>query len=396
MAAIIKINPDLLLKDELQYEIKIRSDLDTASLSVDDLRKKFRELVKEGTLTLRENLDLDPLEELATCERKLQELILVSKIEPASKKLPGRLSHLICRLERIVTNDVEGIRQKLNLLSQAFLVETSKKDIEITVPTVEEEEVVSMSNKKSFDFCKWNLCFDGRTPLYLFLLRVEELAYANNVSDRELLRGAVYFFRGEALTWYRNNCKDDILTWKILRQRLKEEFQPVGFERRLLLEIQGKLQGKDERVSTYINAMLHLFGLLSEDVSESKKLEVIMANLNTFYISKLTLVEINSVSQLKEVCMKFEITKHRTDNRGYLNPGKESVISEASGSANHAPKKVFALGKSLEKIVVSCLKCGGGHHYSQCLKIKDKCCFRCKKIGLLTKECDCNVVSKNE
>lgn len=155
------------------------------------------------------------------------------------------------------------------------------------------------------------------------------------------------------------------------------------------MEIHQKLQSKDERVGAYLDRMQLLFGLLTEKVTERMKVDIIRRNLSTFYISKLALTKVDSIEELKEICVQIELTKYQCENRGYANTGKDSVIGDTPSGSRESGKKIFNINKPVERILIKCLKCSGNHHFSQCKTIRDKCCFNCKRTGVLTRDCDC-------
>lgn len=388
-----KMTAEHLLRDELLYEIGIRTDVVEGGrqYTVDELRKKFKELDIDAEFGDASKLDAHT--ELTVCEAKLEELAIMVKVGSSERRFESRCMHVLWRLERIHVTAYDLVAKRHRLLALAVQLKSAP------APAKVEEKLTPsvVVARKEYDIAKWGVWYDAKAPLYKFLIRVEELAFAHSVSDAQLLRGAVHLFRGEPLNFYRN-IRDEVRDWKEFIVKLKLEFQPVDYERRLLMEIQQKLQNKDERVGAYLDRMQLLFGQLTDKVSEKTKVEIIKRNLNTFYISKLTLVKIDTIKELKDICVQFEVTKYQCENRGYASVGRDSVIDDSPSGSKESGKKIYNINKSVDKIMVKCLKCMGNHHFTKCMKVRGICCFHCKRTGVLTRDCQCRQPSnsKNE
>lgn len=128
----------------------------------------------------------------------------------------------------------------------------------------------------------WNLTFSGDTKeisLIDFLSQVSLLARAEGMSDEELLRSAVYLFKGTAYTWYRA-FYPYYQTWSQLVQGLRNQFLPVDYDFWLLKELEQRRQGDTENFGIYFAAMEMLFRNLSYRMSEHQKLSIVMRNMH--------------------------------------------------------------------------------------------------------------------
>jgi hypothetical protein len=315
---------------------------------------------------------------------------------------------VILRLDKFHMLSTQQQLKKVTLIAKAFGSIESLKCGK-TVPSTSAPTVVPKSDEKEETVCqkactkhtsqvlKWGLLYNGRTSVHDFLFRLQELKYSSEISDAELLRNCVHLFEGEALLWFRTN-RSRVDTFDSLIELLKLEFQPLEYERCLKNQIRARLQDEKESIKTYINIMEGLFLRLSKPVSEEEQLEIIMANMSSFYISGLALHKIESIKELKEVCSSLEVAKFKCDYRGFLSTGKESIVptlynqgvraAASTGNAKPAPAST-----TQNRSTNICLKCGGTHHHTRCDIHPTPICFKCRKPGVTTRTCGC---SKNQ
>lgn len=309
----------------------------------------------------------------------------------------SKLSHVILRLEKLLLINSEQRLKKIALVSKAFsAVETLKcnqmpgsssqgagSNVVESVPSV-------VCQRHTSQVLKWGLVYDGRGPVHDFVFRLQELKYSSEVSDSELLRNAVHLFAGEALMWFRTS-KSRFHTFENLVESLVDEFQPVEYERCLLNQIKARLQEKNESIRSYVNIMESLFLRLSVPITDQEQLDIIMTNMNPYFISRLALTEVRTVRELKSICARLEVSKFKCENRGYLNTGRELVIPNfCSGISNPIPSTSDARPQGQSRPAASCGKCGGNHHHSRCDAHPTTICFRCRRPGVLTRNCPCS------
>ena len=112
-----KITAEHLLRDELVYELGIRTDMEDGGrqFTVEDLRKKFRELDVEAEFG--DASGLDPETELTVCEAKLEELSIMVKVGSSERRFESRCMHVLFRLERIHVTTYDLIAKKHRLLA---------------------------------------------------------------------------------------------------------------------------------------------------------------------------------------------------------------------------------------------------------------------------------------
>lgn len=440
-----------LLKDEVSYELNLRGVrhergdtaetlaalLEKAEPAAAEFEDKFIGSLNTGT-------------ELEVCARKLAELgALIPKYSTTShyQKCQARLTHVIQRLDRLTGQTREQRLYKSSLLEELYRLRfsisnnpprsrdpsPSKQHLHPTTSRDEENRITdvrkngadgdvhsegasipipppypSHSSPRNSPILKWGVNFDGHTCVLEFITKIKELAASCSAQDHELLSNFSHLLTGDALIWFRG-YRDNITSISQLFEYLKEEFLPVDYDRRLLLQIKGRLQEKSEDIKIYINLMLYELTKLSKPLSEAEKLEIILSNMNTFYIAKLALHNFSSIAELKSVCSRLDIAKYRCENRGALNSGNTAIVSGFTVKSNltksvNQPfnKQKYSSGNvatishdannsaMLQKDGVTCLKCSGKHHYSECNVYNTPICFKCKKPNVLTRDCTCS------
>lgn len=402
----LHVDVDTLIREELVFELRSRGLDVKEDDSVDDLKRQFRaikgaphDLTKVNTYLSTLSID----NEFQVCEEKLNAVLQADHSSSSCRRrCLSKLSHIILRLEKLHYGSAEQQLKKIALVSNAYSALQSLRCNNTPGPSNQAEVQCQISEAPSVVSCqahasqvlKWNLLFDGRTSVHDFILRLEELKYSSGVSDVELLRNAVHLFSGEALLWFRTN-KHHLASFEDLVSSLRTEFQPVEYERCLLNQIRARLQGSDENIKSYINIMEGLFMRLSTPVSQVEQLDIIMTNMSPFFISKLALLEVNSIKQLKEICARLQISRFKCDNRGFLNTGRECILPDFYGGSEGpmsttpgiSPRQVNSM-PSRNNVV--CSKCGGMHHNTQCNMYRTPICLRCKRPGVLTRDCNCS------
>ena len=66
---------------------------------------------------------------------------------------------------------------------------------------------------KPITISKWNVRFDGKSSIFNFLERIEELRVSRGATKEQLLIASAELFTGDALIWYRSFIKDKVKSW---------------------------------------------------------------------------------------------------------------------------------------------------------------------------------------
>lgn len=170
------------------------------------------------------------------------------------------------------------------------------------------------SSPETIPVHKWNLTYDGSAGVRGFIERVEELAQSRHVSTASLFSSAVELFSGDALNWFRVN-RSSFKSWADIVVALKEEFELLDHERRLLQQIRSTYQQQRENLGSYITRVLLLNNRLSSKLPDDEILELLQCNMLPRYIQKLSLSVIPDLISLKKFGKMIELADSRSDTR---------------------------------------------------------------------------------
>lgn len=349
----LKIEPDRLLKEELEYEISIRGI--TPQGTNKDLIKTLRELIileNEGH-SFKTEYTFKSADELVICEEKLREIERILAEETTNswvRKLKSKLSHILGRIERIVPSGKEETESKSKLLTLALKYLTdfkskqeslqqksSESDLPIDLAfqqsilnksqgtstpkqsssreNNDESQVTEKFSTLHIDHHKlkidtWGLKFSGKSDslsLNAFFERIDEICEARSISKQQLFKICAELFEGEARVYYRA-IKHKAHDWESLCNLFREEFFRDG-NKKIWEQIKARTQGHTESIAIYVAYMLNLFDRLSVSVNESIKLEIIRERIRPEYQNKLDLVEdITSLDHLIKLGRRIEDT----------------------------------------------------------------------------------------
>lgn len=429
-----------LNKQELEYELTVRG---IGTGTVEQMRSSLSLLLrmeKQGDAVKRPPHPYTFEDDAAAVEEKLVELSeIVSNFDGDGTssdflKLETKFSHLLGRVERMVIDekDTGSKETRSKLMGNIFALmgnfegkvrtfrkrRTSSTPVALEVLEEKREETDSEFESEDFDLsdrqesscarpscsfskplavAKWNLKFAGdkkSMSVNSFLEQVDELCIARRVSKTELFSQAVDLFVDKALIWYRATRKQ-VHSWDDLVHNLREEFQPINYDEKLLDEIKRRTQGKDESIGIYLSVMSSLFGRLSCPVSEAARLKILLRNILPFYQTQLGLVEVTSVTQLRTLCRKLEARRESVE--AFSLPSRHTNTLEPD-LAYIGIEEDFVQAVNVQPSANSsrsdakCFNCGmPGHRARGCMAPKRKYCYRCKKEGYTVNTCpDCS------
>lgn len=425
-----------LSQDELSYELQIRG---VATGTVDEMRHALAmaiRLEKSGDSVKYPTYPFTEDEDVQAVDMKLKDLEpQIGSFKDTSSsgnflKFQSKLSHVLNRVDNIPENAADRpqlLSRALTLMDQLIQrAEDAEKDLAVPVqvslmgnqaqqnfgasirPNRTSSPVRSNPSSsslfKSVPPCKWNLTFSGDKKglsLSAFLERVEELRVARHVSKETLLESGIDLFSGRAYQFYLA-YRNQVNTWDEFLVLLREEYLTPNYNEKLFDEIRKRTQGPDESIGIYLAVMTGYFNRLTCPVSEETKLKIIMRNLLPFYQNHLALVEVNSLSELRQLGKRLEARKEAVES--FVAPCKKGnamepdlayvQVAEAGCSGDNCPilkLEVDQKVKSLPKEII-CYRCNKpGHRAVGCSVRKGKFCFRCKKDGFTVRTCpDCS------
>ncbi|CAG9118032.1 unnamed protein product [Plutella xylostella] len=262
-----------LQKSELEYEVAIRGT--TPCSKVADLRKQIVKLVSEYPSEEVLESPFDVVEDLTGC---LEVLGKVEKIlqEPQPdiavvKRAENLLNHLYHRLHRIAPTEESKVQYDETLSLYKNFVGQFRSFLEKGVDTLSmcssSQEtasdhlgtpVINVTCDRSSILDLGKIKFDGDTCVRAFIERVSEYCSARNISDARLLSFGTEIFTGNALHWFRS-VRDQVSSWDELKALLRQDFDTLDFDYRLLAEIRARTQGESENITIYLSIISGMF-----------------------------------------------------------------------------------------------------------------------------------------
>lgn len=352
-----------LLKDELLYEVEIRSDEpeDTAVA----LRKQLHEL-----------LDFAPAEAIidTECEAEKEMLAVTTKVQLLEAELERYLkrkeSHVLYRIKSLhwhLNNRVRRI--KATDAEQATLKRVLEARVASVSRHIPQQAQLSISEQPKMADCsgernvlKWNIKFNGKTDPRSFLEKIQDMQQATGITDEKLFCSSPLLFVDLGKIWF-NGVKAQVNSWDELKAILLEEFSPQDYDYQLIQEIRCRRQGADEPVHLYFAMMSNMFDRLKRTLPEAEKLEILRHNIRKDYIMQLALVEVDTVFELKEKCRKIEGACHMKPHFSQF---------DLSNNQMSEPRQLQQQPRNIQQSDInrksgSCFKCGlGNHDFSKC------------------------------
>lgn len=359
------IEPDRLLKEELEYEISLRGVQPQGT--VKDLVKTLRELLKFEADGVSFKIDnkFKSDSELKICLDKIKDIEVLLKetfTQSLIRKLKTRLTHLVTRVQRIEPSTDEETLERSNLLTSVFKLLTdfnTKQDNFSKTPVSNvpsdlafQQSMLGQSSQPSislapqanstlnnfettptqnsqlasnfdalridsrYNFKSWGIKFTGKNDmlsLNAFFERIDDLCTARGVSKENLYKAAFEFFEGEALVYYRA-VRHKASDWDSLANLFREEFFRDG-DKKIWEQIKSRTQGETESIAIYVAYILNLFNRLSFSVNESMKLEIIRERIRPEYQSRLELIDnIDTLDRLIDLGRKIEDSRRKIGN----------------------------------------------------------------------------------
>lgn len=415
-----------LTRDEIEYELKIR-ELGVGLATVTEMKTALAQALKsekEGKSICPQETTLDPEEELEMCTTKIAELKTAitkysgsSKADSEFKRIETRLGHTLRRLGRVsaLTADVCTKRTALideaaecgdllqkKLLSDPVAMLAANKTLADALAKLATGE--TSARKKYVPARDWGVIFtgDGRgLSVSAFLERIEELCESRLRSKEDLLVEAMDLFDGPALVWYRS-VRRQLGSWADLTQKLREEFLSPDYDDELLDEIKKRTQGPEETIGIYIAFMRNYMARLQTPLAESMQLSIIRKNLDPFFVDRLSLQPIESVSDLLNLGRKLEYSRQRV--RKFQPPvqQKDSIEPDLAYHGRRrlpdrpGPSIAAVQEENLADVSAAtsrgsrgpCWNCQGTEHtYRDCLAKRSVFCYGCGKANVLKPNC---------
>lgn len=256
---------------------------------------------------------------------------------------------------------------------------------------------------------RWGISFDGKGDPASFLERLEEVMLAEGVTPQRMLPCIPQILKGGAALWYRNNrnvCK----SWNDFVREFQNFYYPVNYHEELEIEISRRLQKPNEPVANYITelqAMMRRHGTMSE----AQMLSWLYRNLLPEFRRQVRRTDFNDISSFTKAVRDFEtlnaeinqcklaesIPKPREANRirpgGMEKPSRIQISSTPGLRQEPVSTKVQKsnAGSVPRNSEMLCWRCGQkGHFRQQCRNQPKLFCSRCRREGIMTRDCQCS------
>lgn len=422
-----------LQKAELKYEVTIRGGI--PANTVLELRRQVCKLtqiyppddIADSCLDFSEDCE-GVMESLQKVRSNLDSLMAVYD-EGLSNRTRSLLNHLYYRIQRVEKPELaEHVSLYKTVKGQFddYYAEFSKlskpktdsnpdtfymaDDMAKTTSNLNNLNVtVHCDRGLSSDVSK--LKFDGKTCVRSFIQKLEEFRLSKNIPDDKLMSLAYEIFTGDALHWFRA-VAEDIDSWESLVAKLRNDFDIVDYDYRMISEIRNRTQGETENIIVYLSIMKGMFSRLSTPMVEKDQLEILLHNIRPCYNNVLAnRPDIDSIHQLQQLCSNFEQIKARSAN--FREPVASSSKTLAPEFAYNAPSKIVSgnfntnyksytdnasktHANTNKVFAVSnakfCYRCRvDTHSMKECPAPRDIFCFKCGRKDVRSSECpDCN------
>lgn len=353
---------DRLSRDELLWEVTARGIKTDPDITVGDLRKKLRHLLRLGQTgaNLSRTLTNDECDnEFGTCETKIQEIQEMFRTEAnvgTLKKIATKIWHISNRLNLITADEHQN--RRLQLLEQILRLQ-EELDLLVIRPdlprqsTLQEEEQIdeptqatstppepirpdpnveqnidiadrpndfsarlralnldltpAVRSYKAIPVYKWGIKFTGddRNSLETFLEDVEDRRRDNSITTTDLLHSASGLFGGSALQVYRY-ARDKLRTWDELVQTLRKSFRDPDYDHLLKIEINKRKQGPTEPFSVYVAKMFSLYKRMERPPAYSEQMQTIELNCLPDYQEQISVNEPRTIDELENLVSRLE------------------------------------------------------------------------------------------
>lgn len=291
---------------------------------------------------------------------------------------------------------------------------------------------------------EWKLKYDGRDQgrrLAEFLKEVKMRCKSEDISERELFRGAIHFFSGRTKDWFMEGFENrDFRTWSGLKRKLKCEFLPPDLDFQIEIQATNRRQARGEKFVDYLHDMQKLFQSMTKPISDQRKFEIGWRNMRYDYKNALTGAGIRSLSRLKKYGRIIDENNWNMFQKSSESRSKVQLVNEMTASSSSKLKQIPGNGQNSrsfsqskpkqssegEKIkqrveqnegkagkskedpmegsskgtlralseryvrppIGTCYNCRKhGHHYGDCSEKRKKFCRLCGFLDVITPEC---------
>lgn len=246
----------------------------------------------------------------------------------------------------------------------------------------------------------WRISFNGRKDAISFLERLEEITNSRNLHQNRLLTVMPELLEGEAALWFRNN-RTRWTQWSEFSKSFKNFFYPVNYQEELEVEISRRMQKEGESANTYLTEMQTLIRRHG-DLTETQGLNWLYRNLLPEYRLQIRKSDYSDAESLatavrhheklrKELCKPTISTVANDRHHTSVTPRLRTPDTQRP-----TPRNLEIKGRPTQRPPTGtlsgaiCWRCGEtGHYRSNCRNPPKLFCSRCRREGVMSRDCSC-------
>jgi hypothetical protein len=213
---------------------------------------------------------------------------------------------------------------------------------------------------QSCGVANWRISFDGSSgsDVRNFLMRIDELCESRRFPRSELPRVFTELLSGEALTWFRQSCRN-VSDWNSLRKLLIDRFDDPSRQWQRKLSIVNLKQEINEPASSFIGRVLYENGTLTNPFLPVDVLTTLRQGLLPKYSPAVLAAGSDTIKGLEKACREFDLiygTSSRSPvpaNKPFHQARRNTAVGIVSSSKNTAKQNSV------------CYKCGRKGHFQR-------------------------------
>lgn len=240
----------------------------------------------------------------------------------------------------------------------------------------------------------WKLKFSGDSKgmsIDNFLYRVEALTTQTLGGNFSLLCDYIsMLFDSKASDWFWSYHKRTrVIVWNDLCRALRKQYKDSRTDVDLREMIRDRKQRPNENFDSFYEAIFDISDRLSEPLDEKVLIEILRRNLLPDIQHEILNIQLNSVSQLRDICRRREFFMQDVGKRqAYPKPFAprrqvNEILDDESVSSDI---------EDISAISLVCWNCNkNGHRYQDCLEDRTIFCYGCGTPKVYKPKCPkCN------
>lgn len=151
-------------------------------------------------------------------------------------------------------------------------------EVQNNLPTAGNSTAFHRYQPKYPQISKWGITFDGTEKTMQvedFIFRAEKLQFSYNCPWDEVIKGFHHLLDGQASKWYCLHIKDrPNINWQNMKLDIVQKFQMYHSNMDVLRKIMDRIQLREEKCTSFIDAILNLRNQLREPLSDYQLVDI--------------------------------------------------------------------------------------------------------------------------